>query len=437
VASRANQVWLVLTFSLLAFVTLCGLTGFGLSNFLGTVTLSKSARVEAIPPGSVLAVLKHGSVTPEQVSNESLQEGDIVIVSKDGAAFLTLFDGSTIKTTFSTTLVMDTLRVGEFLRRTKDIKVTVQNGFVHVANSDQGDYAVSRYLISTPQGEIDADPGSLIDVNVQTGGDPSTRVIVEAGGALFHSRGKSIRLGAREMAFVSAATEPQGPLNAEIDLVRNGDFSEGPTSNAEEIDNGGLGIAGWTRSRDETAAPILSGSVTITDELGLRVAAIRYDSAANQLARVGMVEQLNEPVEFYQSIQLTATIKLVSQELPVTGSGGEIYPLIIKIVYKDSSGSLHEWRRSFYYNGDDASLADTSRLKVTQGKWESTTEMQQERQQQAAANGRQDLVTVNNDLFVLKSSSYNQDMAAINSVEVYGYGSEYQSWITNIQLLAR
>jgi len=47
---------------------LCGLTGFGLSNFLGTVTLSKSARVEAIPPGSVLAVLKHGSVTPEQVN---------------------------------------------------------------------------------------------------------------------------------------------------------------------------------------------------------------------------------------------------------------------------------------------------------------------------------------------------------------------------------
>ena len=90
------------------------------------------------------------------------------------------------------------------------------------------------------------------------------------------------------------------------------------------------------RSRDDTAAPILSGSVTITDELGLKVAAkIRYDSASNQLARVGMVEQLNEPVEFYRTIQLTATIKLVSQELPVTGSGGEIYPLIIKIVYKD------------------------------------------------------------------------------------------------------
>ena len=53
-ANRANQVWLVLTFGLLAFVTLCGLTGFGLSNFLGTVTLSKSARVEAIPPARCL-----------------------------------------------------------------------------------------------------------------------------------------------------------------------------------------------------------------------------------------------------------------------------------------------------------------------------------------------------------------------------------------------
>ena len=48
-----------------------------------------------------------------------------------------------------------------------------------------------------------------------------------------------------EMAFVSAATEPQGPLNAEIDLVKKRRLSEGPTSNAEEVDDGGLGIAGW------------------------------------------------------------------------------------------------------------------------------------------------------------------------------------------------
>ena len=429
--------WLVLALGLLSFGAICGLTGFGLSNFLGTITLAKGARVEAIPPGSVLAVLKHGSVTPEQVTNETLQEGDMVIVSKDGAAFLTLFDGSTIKATFSTTLVMDSLRVGEFLRRTKNIKISVQSGFVHVANSDQEDYASAQYLISTPQAEIDADPGSLIDVNVQGGVDPSTRVIVEAGGATFRAQGKSMRLGSRQMGFVSNLTEPQGPLDAGINLVQNGDFTEGPTSNAEEIDNGGLGVAGWTRSRDETAAPVLSGSVTITNELGLKVAAIRYDSAQNQLARIGMVEQLNAPVEFYQTIQLTATIKLVSQEQAVTGTGGEVYPLIIKIVYKDSGGNLHEWRRSFYYSGDDADLADLSRLKVTQGKWESTGEMQEERKQQAAATGAQDVDALNDNLFVLKSSSYNQDMAVINSVEVYGYGTEFQSWITNIQLLAR
>ena len=121
----------------------------------------------------------------------------------------------------------------------------MQAGFVHVANSDQDDYASSQYLISTPHAEIDADPGSLIDVNVQGGADPSTRVIVEAGGATFRAQGKSIRLASRQMAFVSSLTAPQGPLIAEINLVQNGDFTEGPTSNAEELDNGGLGVAGW------------------------------------------------------------------------------------------------------------------------------------------------------------------------------------------------
>ena len=91
--------------------------GYGYAVEVGTV--------EAIPPGWVLAVLKHGICVTLKVSNESLQEGDIVIVSSKTESFSdAVSHGSTIlKTTFSTTLVMDTFAWASSSTRTKDIKM--------------------------------------------------------------------------------------------------------------------------------------------------------------------------------------------------------------------------------------------------------------------------------------------------------------------------
>jgi hypothetical protein len=41
------------------------------------------------------------------------------------------------------------------------------------------------------------------------------------------------------------------------------------------------------------------------------------------------------------------------------------------------------------------------------------------------------------DQFVLKSATTGLDVAVINSIEVYGYGTQFQSWVTGLSMLAR
>jgi hypothetical protein len=52
---------------------------------------------------------------------------------------------------------------------------------------------------------------------------------------------------------------------------------------------------------------------------------------------------------------------------------------------------------------------------------------------------RPDLLEANHNIFFLKSPelSTGKDIFVINSIEVYGYGPQFQSWITGISLVAR
>jgi hypothetical protein len=182
-----------------------------------------------------------------------------------------------------------------------------------------------------------------------------------------------------------------------------------------------------------------AASVTITNELGLRVAHISYQGDDSQFARVGMRQEINESAEFYSTIELSATVKLVGQERPVPATGTDLYPLTIRIVYSDSDGKDHEWKRSFYLSSSAENLGDLSGVKVPVGKWVSTVDVRDARREAAESQGRSDLANINADLFMLKSPGQNPppDIAMLRVIEVYGYGTEFESGITGISLLGR
>ncbi len=82
------------------------------------------------------------------------------------------------------------------------------------------------------------------------------------------------------------------------------------------------------------------------------------------------------------------------------------------MLYSDSEQKQHEWKQSFYYLGVGSALPHTS--KVLQGTW-------------------------GQHHFTLKSAkgSIGSDINVINSIEIYGYGRQFDSWVTDVSLIAR
>ncbi|MEO5951996.1 MAG: hypothetical protein ABIQ44_05935, partial [Chloroflexia bacterium] len=127
--------------------------------------------------------------------------------------------------------------------------------------------------------------------------------------------------------------------------------------------------------------------------------------------------------------------KIVGQQVSDSGGLSDPYPLTVRVVYGDSEGNTHEWKRSFYYGSGSEDISDVNKVQLPVGKWESTGEIRDDRLQ--APGTDQNLVKLNTNLFMVKSPSQNPDVAVINVIEIYGTGTSFESWITDISLLAR
>jgi hypothetical protein len=441
---RSRQVWVALILSAIGFFALCGIAGVGVSSYLGSITDTKAASAKALPP-SVLAVLRHNTTIPEQITGTTgLQEGDVATTRTTDQAFITLFgDTGSIQMYFNTSIEMEKLRTSRFIRDSTEIGVVLHKGTIVFATGEPGGDQAS-YSVATDLAEVEFERGAHLRVSVRDEQGPTvTQVTVNAGKATMWARGKRVEIGPGEMAWVGGDEELQGPMAAQVDLIHNGSFEDPPTQSSEEVSEGGLGTAAWLPLRgDDDGRPIDSAvaSVSITDEVALKAAVISGEGTPSRYVKVGITQDINEPASFFSSIELSATVKLVNQSLPAGGPVPDVYPLIIRIVYTDQQGKNHEWKRSFYFEGPSPQPTDNAVIKITQGRWTTTQEIAEAKRKtlQGSGNAADGASTdTSTMLFMLKSPKQVQDIAVINAIEIYGYGTQFQSWITGISLLAR
>ena len=420
VLRRSRSVWTVLTLTALAFLVSCGSLGLWLTSTLSSVTTPHSASLEA-RTGSQLSVLRSRAVAPELVTKETtLNEGDEVQTSSNGGAFLQLFDGSTIQTYFDTKLRIERLRTSKFFQNLKEASIVVNSGTVVVVTADLGGYSSAHYIIATDSGVVEPDVKSKVRLRVEgTSSGKSTTVFLDYGSARLLAHGKQIQLTPGTMASVDSDGTLSVPSPIEEELLRNGNFTEGPTSGAELVENGGLGTAGWLPIHAQPADTITEPGVTevATETIGtsgpvLYAIKLKREGTGDKYALVGIRQEVNQPVEFLGEIELKATVKIIGQSLTAGGPQGNLYPLTIKVMYTDSEQKQHEWVQSFYYLGPDTAPPRTTR--VSQGTWAQPH-------------------------FTLKSikGGIGTDMAVINAIEVYGFGRQFQSWATDLSIIAR
>jgi len=86
--------------------------------------------------------------------------------------------------------------------------------------------------------------------------------------------------------------------------------------------------------------------------------------------------------------------------------------LTIRVIYADSEGVEHNWQQQFYYVEGRPDPEESGQIE--QGTWWAPKVK-----------------------YVLKSPQEVRDIAVIRAVEVFAYGSEFQSWITGISMVAK
>jgi hypothetical protein len=156
----------------------------------------------------------------------------------------------------------------------------------------------------------------------------------------------------------------------------------------------------------------------VTETLGglgtINAVQILKEGSSDRYAKVGIHQEIHRPAEFLDTIELFATVKVLRQPFTVGGPQGNLFPLTISVNYSDADGVQREWKQHFYYVNGAPDPNDVRQ--VPHGTWWSPRER-----------------------FVLKSASakIGQDVAVINYIEIYGYGRQFQSWITGVSMLAR
>ncbi|HYP39363.1 MAG TPA: hypothetical protein VEX13_03300 [Chloroflexia bacterium] len=414
---RARSVWVVLVLSTVAFFLLCGLGTVGLTGYLNSVTTSSRATLQ-LRHGPELTVLRDRILVPEAITGDALlNEGDEVRTGSDTEAFITLFDGnSTIQTYFDTRLLIDRLRTRRYFQNNKEARIVLYSGTAVFVTGAPAGYAAT-YRIATERAEINVEDSSKVRVRIEGPEQQRTTfVTLDYGSAtVLLAGGEEIKLAPGTMARVPTNGQAEGPLAAEDELIHNGNFSEAPTRGADSIENGGLGTAAWMRLQDTASeAPVDPGTVALgTEQVGLasvNAAVMSRESNSERYARGGIRQEINRPVDFVNVLELETTLKIIRQSEPVGGPQGDLFPLTIRVIYLDSEQEQHEWKQSFYYATTAPDLQEPG--KVPQGSWSTRK-------------------------FTLKSSEIGRDIAVINSIEIYGYGKQFQSWITDISMKAR
>jgi hypothetical protein len=187
--------------------------------------------------------------------------------------------------------------------------------------------------LATPQGEITMrEPGqySIVVTN------EATQVAVQEGALGVSADDSTLLLSSGERAEIPTGSAPQGPLDPERNLIRNGDFEQGFDHWSEYTWKVELA----DQPSGKTEIQYVDGEPTLHFE---RVGIGHAD------ARV--LQSINQDVIGYDSVRLLLTLRVLEQSLGVCGIQGSECPLFIRINYIDENGVSQIWQHGFYATG--------------------------------------------------------------------------------------
>jgi len=282
--------------------------------------------------------------------------------------------------------------------------LAMESGRVRVNVLDDQDRPVAAYL-RAPQGEVTFDPGTFaVEVS-----NEELQVTARDGSAIVSAQGDEVAIGPLERARVELGEAPQGGLSNERNLVVDGNFT-GDAANA---------WSAWHGLQDETEAP---GRITYTTVAGRQ--ATQFEREGRSHAETRLEQKLNRDVTEAASLTLHFAVRVDGQDIPVCGTLGSECPMMVRIDYRDTSGTRREWVQGFYSAAAPDPQNVNPRFCVTC----------------STRNAHRPVVPAT--WFAYDSGNLMEELtvggvrpAWIDGISFYASGHSYQSAITDVELL--
>ncbi len=390
--------WLVIWGAFAVFLLLCAAVPVSSRSYLLYSWTPKTATFEVI--GGTPRVQEPNAVAPIAVTRSiQLSEGSTIETDENSRGILTFFDGSTLTLFPNTNITLHQMRLSTFDwgRVPVTLEIEQTRGRISVGAAllfaPAGSAAHARLLrVKTPHLVAVLQEGSYaVDVFAD-----SSQITAKNGTAEVTAQESTVTLARGQRTVVTRGNAPLAPLPAAQDLVVNGDFRD-PI------------VRGWNSLQDTTAPGIVPGLAEIAsldDRQTVHIA--RYQSVQTS-AITGVVQQINREVSDFRVMKLTADVRLHFQSLAGGGYMSTEYPLILRLRYRDAYGSEGEWVRGFYYQN---TLANPTN------------------------NGEQIPV----DVWVPFESGNLLELAdpkpfIVTSLQIYASGWDYESYVSNVQLI--
>ncbi len=418
-----RRAWRVLIGSFLVFALLLAGTGFGLARYWWSATRPQGAyvvRIAAVPGASVRPRQQINFKVLEERSTVS--EGDTVQTPRDGRVFIRLFNDTTVELSGGTEVVFEQLRTQQYVNRRATVILKQTRGRVIVTTSPTTGFAATTLEVRTNSGGVEARQADtrfrvlVLPADERT--SETTSVSVLAGGTVAVTGTGAVEeivpVSNGQQSTVVAGFPPTPPAAKGRDLLVGGNFPYTdaddivkPGSHWVDIANDGSDGRGIKRGWAEILTEPVRGQPT-------RVLRFARDGGNVDNEQVGFrqVFALGE-LDDFDTVTLTADVKVSSHNLSAGGERGSEYPLIFLLRYKDANGDQKEVGHAFYaYNdGRYRAVSDTNTgFQVQPGVWTAHTW----------------------DVAALLPKPYR-----LVQVDVYASGHDFDAAVANVAIVAK
>ncbi len=400
--SPALTAWSVLLTAFAIFCALAVLVPVGVARYLRFSTRANLAELATVSGITQLRATGQASwlalSRPRQIS-----QGDSIQTDNAARSMLTIYQGdsqfvlATVHVFADTLFTLDQASTPRFAGSSQPNRVALSlvQGRLRLNPGP----ALGRDLelsVSLPRGEVTVEDGSVaLEVTAD-----ATEVAVRGGRCLLRSADghEELVLETGERAVLANDGTILGPLASGRGLVVNGDFGAG------------LALAWETYNDQGGDGGSVNGQVMLVDVDGQRVVHLERLGNQQDHCETGVRQQLNRDVSDYVSLRIRADLRLTFQSLSGGGIQGSEFPLIIRLNYRDARGNLQWWYHGFYYE-NPAGFPTPSGEMIERDLW--------------FAYESPDLIAIQGDL----------KPVYLESIQVYASGHDYQSQVSDIQVV--